>query len=104
MNLLTDKAKIDFMNWCKNKVDASSYNPKVFSLDLAKVIYNNIVIEWLDSVGILVSTHSDMYCKFHSYINIDKTYKRYQISEGVLTRNEATEAAIFKANEIYNQK
>ena len=60
---------------------------------------NALIIDWLDSVGIIISV---TYCKLSNGFDFLLYSEYYQVSSGTHTRPEATQQAILKANEIYN--
>lgn len=94
--ILTGKAKEDF----SYKYNMSNFN------EYSEVLQNALIIEFFDSVGICieidVSRFNDKYgfdCgfyydNFNDYIAIDGFFN---------SRQEATEQAIIKANDIYNE-
>ena len=88
--ILNGKAKEDFKEWAYY-----SYVEDSGDLAMMRSTYRNaLIIEWFDSVGI--------------YVNITVTYGFNWNIEGLgcsdfNTRKEATEQAIKKANEIYNE-
>jgi len=95
--MLTDKARNDCYYWAKEK-GFDLYNAKDYPLDVAKSIFNAVLIEWFDSVGliILIPKWVDKF-----YFKIENNYESDICYE---TRFEATTEAILKANEIYNTK
>lgn len=96
---LTGIAKEDFNEWFKNK-HTDKYTIKNLSLDLAKATTNAIIIEWFDSVGIYfehVRCDDGFLVEIWTQI-LELTTNRYA------TRNLASDGAIIKANEIYNNR
>lgn len=96
MNLLTGKAKTDFLLWIQSK--GIKWNPTDFSLDLAEAMHCAIIIEWLDTVKILLKILPTLTGKFH--YDIDNTFG---YNGNAKTRAEAIKSAIEKANQIYNE-
>lgn len=93
--ILTGKCKKDFNTFI-------SYRLEYISSDclLDKTLLNSLIIEWFDSVGIIINIlNQDLQRWFYYEI---KTIEKIKGFELVRTRQEATEQAIFKANEIYN--
>lgn len=98
MELLTGKAKIDFGKW---------YYKNIHFVGLCDVeehlnqTINALIIEWLDSVNIFVNSSGLILSKnFISDVSISQNMEFYY--DGFKTRSEATQQAILKANEIYN--
>lgn len=107
--ILTDKAKNDFTNWCKNQTDLAlgiqipnaiggfifhlNSNPEI----LPKRILNNLIVDFFDYVNIPIVIYTNWKTdEFGSQIkHYDFCYFK--------TRNEAIEKAILKANELYNR-
>ena len=94
--ILTGKAKKDFHNWINNNGhhDEVIYNS----------VINALIIEWLDSVYIYVETYviSD-----DGIINYSFNISGYEIVDHKFsypTRQQATEKAIIKAIDIYNNR
>ena len=67
-------------------------------------ILNALIIEWFDSVGIYIeiSFYDDCYWTYNIYSN--KPVLEKETANICNNRQEATEQAIEKANEIYNSK
>lgn len=130
--ILTDKAREDFNDWYWNvwfeDKERESYQSKeeaLYALNYTDVVFMNaILIEWLDSVGIYISTDyaviDDSTLAFVysivKYLEEGKGRKkdswdfieRIDSFDGYSTdyyadRQEATRQAIIKANEIYNE-
>ncbi|EPL7679796.1 hypothetical protein RG089_002836 [Elizabethkingia anophelis] len=105
------KAKEAFKKFCQEN-DYSLFAESEKYKDLA-IMNNALIIEWLDSVGIYIviptaSDKADAYnIGFEGQIFIKDKPIVYNISNGLYTyntRQEATEAAIKKAVEIYNER
>lgn len=94
--LLTGKCKEDFLIHLK---ETRRCNEKSFS-EFPAIFEDALIIEWLDSVGIYVTILPCIDKTFDSYVTINK--KRIEVSQFNETRSEATQKAILKANEIYN--
>lgn len=98
--ILTDKAKEDFLKWNENNnAPLSTYAIKN---DLIHgTILNALIIEWFDSVNIIVSISyncDDDWCheiEHDPYISNGYFYE---------TRQESTTKAIEHANNIYNKR
>lgn len=88
--ILTGKAKEDFLEFIHINEDRfQNYN--FYKLD--ESMQNALIIEWLECCDKLKS--------FNSFDNI--FYREYKLT-GFKSRQEATEKAILKANEIYNER
>ena len=98
--ILTGKALEDFIKYYK-------FGKFHFENVLDEKYQYAEIIEWLDSVGIYIeirrSNNSPLNKGFHGYVikSINGYYKCTTIP--VKTRQEATEQAIIKANDIYNE-
>lgn len=113
--ILTGKAKEDFENGII-EILKKNYNEKLddnkraidWIYDSNDLILFAHIIEWFDSVGIYIHVdnltnvvYQDLTHGWASYIKRD--YKnRIRCIHHEKTRHEATEQAIIKANEIYN--
>ena len=100
--ILTGKAKEEFFNWLDNQgvngIDISNWEFEKFQL-LSNVSQNSLIIEWFDSVGIIItSDYFELNKGFYSEI-LDSNFEIVKP-----TRQEAFTEAIKKANEIYNEK
>jgi len=91
--ILTGKAKEDFGMWHFENCNPFEYiNWHLLSDNLK----NQIIIEWFDSVDIYIELF-----KLNKFIwSINNLYEE----SGFETRQQATEQAIIKANEIYNHE
>lgn len=93
--ILTGKALLDFGTWVFNEYGIS------YADNHRPVYLNALIIEWLDSVGIYIETFNE----FGAFgISIHKGDYRNPI-ESIghwNSRQESTNAAIKKANDIYN--
>ena len=98
--LLTDKAKEDFLIHLK---ETRRCNEKSFS-EFPAIFEDALIIEWLDSVGIYVWTipSARVETKWTFRIFKDLFTDIKQRAYIYKTRSEATQKAILKANEIYN--
>ena len=98
--ILTDKALDDFYTWIeKEDFPLSKYAIK--NNLVVNVVLNALIIEWFDSVGIYIGTESEYiyeHVGFYAYVNNKNLNKIFEL------RQEATEQAILKANEIYNER
>ena len=105
--ILTGKAKEDFENYVLNEnlrhdseVLISVYNQETLFIDykdLKKPLLNALIIEWFDSVGIIITS---------DYFELNKGFYSEILNENFEiikpTHQEALTEAIKKANEIYN--
>ena len=78
----------------------NAYHPHFHLIVEGKDAANALIIEWLDSVDIIIEIH-------YGYSQLDFNFFKAYINEertdvNVIGRNEATQQAIIKANEIYN--
>jgi len=116
--MLTDKALQDFEAWMYDNytelLDGHSGYTNYLN-DIAITAKNAHIIEWLDSVGIMVLTrpYSTVGDFPERFVGMDGTWSYFIYDDnGVCvyedinseTRQEATEAAILTANEIYNEQ
>lgn len=93
--ILTDKTLKDFTFWLYNE-----HAMKIFNIEFMKpLLFNTLIIEFFDSVGIIINITYSM--GVFNY-NILGKYPFYR-ADLFKTRQEATEEAIEKANEIYNE-
>ena len=107
--ILTGKTKEDFEKWLK-KQPFSNFNNytkhiiihnKVYT-DLNELFINALIIEWFDSVGIIIYTYQ---VKTESVELWQYCIKNEGESPFIYkSRQEATIEAIKKANELYNLK
>ena len=108
--ILTGKAKEDFIEYYNNHSIKYLLSWTDFD-DLPLVVKNALIIEWFDSVGIK-TLHSyslcGWYCELKDYNNKEfGNHKSFVVCKNSVndfdTRQEATDEAIKKANEIYNK-
>ena len=100
--ILNGKAEEEFFDWLDNQgvngIDISNWEFEKFQL-LSNVSQNALIIEWFDSVGIIITS---------DYFELNKGYYSEILNENFEiikpTRQEALIEAIKKANEIYNSK
>ena len=94
--ILTGKAKLDFEKWL-DKQNVAPY--KVMFYDIPIVVQIAYLIEWFDSVGIIITS---------DYFELNKGYYSEILDSNFAivkpTRQEALTEAIKKANETYNEK
>ncbi|WP_312208309.1 hypothetical protein [Empedobacter sp.] len=108
---LTGKAREDFKKWyCKELIKISSHLILIF-ISKSNIEKNAHIIEFFDSVGIYIQTKrfcQGLEFKEWYYVISDTRGLHFndclkcRIKED--SRQEATEQAIIKANEIYNAK
>lgn len=107
--ILTQKAKEDFINWIKEK----DYPISLWALEeglIWKSVEYALIIEWLDSVTIHVNIVCSVGLKSEYYPtliyqdeNFIRRHESINDNNNFNSRQEATKAAIERANEIYNQ-
>lgn len=97
--ILTGKAKEDFLNqfWGQFPKD--------------ELLQNAYIIEWFDSVGIYIQPKRFTHClEFQDWYFIITDKKGIHLNNflenriKIDSRQQATEQAIIKANEIYNER
>jgi len=98
--ILTDKAKTDFLEYYNNHSNNYLLSWTVFE-DLPLVVQNALIIEWLDSVKLTITVQYCIDATFDSFLDIEKK-EEIECSQFSKTRSEATQQAILKANETYN--
>jgi len=104
MKKLNGKCLLAFFEWQQNK-GYENFNPKKYSLDIAKAMSNAILIEFFDSVGIKLGVIPNQRELIGHYVNaiIYDVYINFKLHSVWSSRTEATNEAIIKANELYNQ-
>jgi len=100
MELLTGKAKEDFLQWNEDN-DAPLSTYAIEQGLIYGTVLNAMIIEWLDSVGIIILINNVMDDWWFRVKSKNKVVKSEKYNE-LKSRQEATEQAIIKANEIYN--
>lgn len=104
---MNGQAKIDFEKWLKNK-DPFLFDDELFGIfNLHPLLVDALIIEFFDNVGIIIKNeykHRDGFDFSISYRS--KNFNPYSLFKGNLKcvwhRKLATEKAIEKAVEIYN--
>lgn len=96
--ILTDKAKEDFKEWVFENYYFQDLNV-LYPLHLI----DTLIIEFFDSVGIYIEIHYSRILgdKFLCIVNTEANYNLTSYQD---SRQQATEQAIIKANEIYNAR
>lgn len=129
--ILTGKAKEDFYKFLTENYPISSNDAEKWFLALYDKFKNSLIIEWFDSVGIYIDIETDfnyIYVKikecncdefccnedncyedriaYFTFIikNYNTSFDDFYSTNEFETRQEATEKAIIKVNEIYNTK
>lgn len=93
--ILTGNTLENFTEWLYKNQYSKKEN------EFTRVELNALIIEFFDSVGIYIDTESEEiyeYVGFYAYVNNES------LNEIFKSRQEATEQAILKANEIYNER
>ena len=107
---LTDEAKIDFLEyyWSKYIGKSRFYNQKEETEDFFNYLYpifqNALIIEWFDSIGIYITIKNKFGQNKQARIFWYSLNKGEKNNDVYLSRSEATNKAIEKANQIYNQE
>lgn len=99
--MLTGQCKSDFFSWLENNYELiikDCGGLDYFWASLPHICEYALITEWFDSVGIYVSVNHSVRHEWFSF----KVCADY--TDGFETRQEATKAAIEKANELYNDK
>ena len=96
--ILTDKAKEDFKEWVFENYYFQDLNV-LYPLHLI----DTLIIEFFDSVGIYIEIHYSRILgdKFLCIVNTEANYNLTSYQD---SRQQATEQAIIKANEIHNAR
>ena len=96
--ILTDKAKEDFKEWVFENYYFQDLNV-LYPLHLI----DTLIIEFFDSVGIYIEIHYSRILgdKFLCIVNTEANYNLTSYQD---SRQQATEQAIKKANDIYNER
>ena len=96
--ILTDKTKEDFKEWVFENYYFQDLNV-LYPLHLI----DTLIIEFFDSVGIYIEIHYSRILgdKFLCIVNTEANYNLTSYQD---SRQQATEQAIIKANEIYNAR
>jgi len=106
---LSGKAKIDFEVWIwkyANEKEIQNISKNSFIewiYDCDQIIRNAYIIEWFNSVGLLIGIYPNLYGNFVWHLNKSETYKRWSNDLYYESRIEATEKCIEKVNELYNR-
>jgi len=117
MELLTGKAKEDFLNNLELNFSLKEFVKEFpFCFDNENELFKtNVIVEYFDSVGIYISVYVST-CRTEFNFNIEWEHNGYKEFSSVYnketgclfykckTRQEATTEAIKKANEIYNNQ
>lgn len=76
---------------------------RVNFLAMSETCQNALIIEWFDSVDIMITISSIYYDSHHfNWLIFDRNLNTIQPKNGYETRSKATTEAIKTANEIYN--
>lgn len=105
--MLTDKARIDFNKWLSSKRNETIIDGDIeydlvylFNYILPEDLKKNLIIEWFDMVNIYINPTQRMPQEVNKWAFIVD----FELYDKLLfkTRQEASEEAIKKANQIYN--
>lgn len=91
---LTDKAVDTFEKWI---IEEYPEYERTYSL-----FQNALIIEWFDSVGIYISIHYETFGNYYFNTLITNRRITMNLRANSITRTEAINEAIVKANEIFN--
>lgn len=106
--MLTDNARRDFLEYHYNQVDFTEESHKDYwrlFLDSTEEIHQLAsIIDWLDSEGICVECgiYPDDYGNIEFSVSIFGITSGWDDDSTYENRQDATQAAIEKANELYN--
>lgn len=112
---LNGKAQTDFWKWYLLPETLSTHKLssvfkysngnaiKVSFLAKSKTEQHSLIIEWFDSVGLLIGIYPNLYGRFVWHLNKSETYKRWSNDISYDSRFEATKECIEKLNELYNE-
>ena len=105
--ILTGKCKRTFLKWIKIRVNSKLH--EIYKIEFWFNLQDEsfkiaLIIEWFDSLGIYIeiSFYDDCYWTYNIYSN--KPVLEKETANICNNRQQATEEAIKKANEIYNEK
>jgi len=113
MGKLTGKAKESFLKWYRDRLSVMTYSELLNIND--ETVYNSLIIEWFDSVGIHVKIYPHLgggqVVFYPTVMFLDEQHntneKDVLFDNGEFyyheSRTEAINNAISKANEIYNK-
>jgi hypothetical protein len=95
---LTQNTKSEFYKWYQKRLSVMT------RMDLLNIndqtVYNSLIIEFFDSIGIYIEVSID---KYLTNVIFDAYVDNEWIGTSFRTRSEATEGAIEAANYFYNQ-
>ena len=97
--ILNGKSEVDFIKWA-----SYNYGEDSGDLTMLREVYRNaLIIEFFDSVGIYIEIHYSRILgdKFLCIVNTEANYNLTSYQD---SRQQATEQAIIKANEIHNAR
>lgn len=100
--ILTGKCREDFLRYYGDEISHLDEIEYDFLLD-SSIIRNAYYVDFFDSVGIYINIENLYYQSWWSY-KVKIIPNIFEEKVMVKTRQEATEQAIKKANEIYNNK
>lgn len=71
--------------------------------DLNEVCRNALIIEFFDSVGIYISIHYETFGNHYFNVMVTRNHLTTNLRTDAKTRAEAANAAIIKANDLFNE-
>lgn len=96
---LTGKCREEFYEWSKGK-GLDNFNPKMFSLDVARAMVFGVYVDYFDSVGVFIEMNFLINGWFGRLVTLNPI--KNHLTEEIPTRPQARQKAIEKANEIRN--
>ena len=107
---LTGKAKEEFEKWYNNDIKKQTHklihltDSKYFNL-LTDSMQYGVYVDFFDSVGLKIFIEPDKIEMYYLFITPNDCVGTYCIGDNIfITRQEAREQAIKKANEIFNNR
>ncbi|MBE4949923.1 hypothetical protein [Chryseobacterium culicis] len=96
--MLTGKAKEDFRVWLGEPVAFQNFD------NIPELVKHSYLIKWFDHVGIfIIPDYNDVNHKFNYNLYFNPQQDDIYVRPIYNSREEALNAGIEKANEIYNQ-
>lgn len=109
--ILTGKAKDKFLTWYGNRIGITLTTLELI-YQSESVIQNALIVEWFDTIGTYITIEGvfdgmlgyHRGYQVHIYQDSEHPISMFKNHDVFESRQEATEAAITKANEIYNER